>query len=310
MNETSFLLSNEVKPLTKEHCSLRNETSFLLRKKLFGLFLAIILSIAFFVRFYKITETPPSLSWDEAAVGYNAWSVANFGKDEWGKTLPIYFKSFEDDKHPVHIYITSLFVKVLGPSDFSVRLPAVVFGVLNVLLIFLVGRVMFNKTVGLIAAFVLTLSPYAIHFSRFNHELNFTIFFFLLGLFLFYQAIKKNIYFLPLSFLAFGIDLLAYHSAKVVVPPIILLLLIFHLKKLLQDKIILFLALLVIGFFITLIILNSPLLGLARSEQASFPKERIEKTFMYKFTKNELLGRVGVAIGQYPLHFNKDYLFS
>ena len=162
-------------------------------KNKINLLLLVIILLAAIFRIYKIDQVPPSLSWDEAAVGYNAWSVANFGKDEWGKTLPIYFKSFEDDKHPVHIYITSLFVKVLGPSDFSVRLPAVVFGVLNVLLIFLVGRVMFNKTVGLIAAFVLTLSPYAIHFSRFKHELNFTIFFFLLGLFLFYQAIKKNI---------------------------------------------------------------------------------------------------------------------
>ena len=56
-------------------------------------------------------KIPASLNWDEVAAGYNAYTIANWGKDEWGKSFPMVFTSFRDDKHPVHIYITSVFVR-------------------------------------------------------------------------------------------------------------------------------------------------------------------------------------------------------
>ena len=47
------------------------------------LFLILIVAIAFFLRFYKVTEVPPSLNWDEVSIAYNAYSVMKTGKDEW-----------------------------------------------------------------------------------------------------------------------------------------------------------------------------------------------------------------------------------
>ena len=35
-----------------------------------------ILILAAFIRFYKITLVPPSLSWDDVAIGYDAYSIA------------------------------------------------------------------------------------------------------------------------------------------------------------------------------------------------------------------------------------------
>lgn len=96
--------------------------------------LTFILIFSVWVRFFNLGTNPPALFWDEAAVSYNAWSIANFGVDEWGDKYPIYFKSFLDDKHPVHIYITAFFIKLFGISEFSVRFAPALFGVLNVLL--------------------------------------------------------------------------------------------------------------------------------------------------------------------------------
>lgn len=143
----------------------------------------LVLIFAGVLRFYHINKSPPSLSWDEAAVGYNAWTILNWGKDEWGKTLPLSFKSFEDDKHPVHVYLTVPTVAIFGLNEIGVRASAAIFGILNVFLIFFLGRKLFKSNLaGIIASLAFAISPYNIHFSRYNHELNFALFFFMLGL--------------------------------------------------------------------------------------------------------------------------------
>ena len=118
------------------------------------LFLIVFLSAI--LRFYKLDAIPPALSWDEVANGYNAYTIANWGKDEWGKVFPLTFKSFEDDKHPVHIYLTALSVRLLGLSDFSTRFPASLFGVFNVVVIFFLARIIFGSSLmGLLSALFL-----------------------------------------------------------------------------------------------------------------------------------------------------------
>ena len=105
------------------------------------IFLLIIILLSAVLRFYKLDQIPPSISWDEAAVGYNGYTIANWGVDEWGKVFPPVFKSFEDDKHPVHVYLTALSVRFLGLSEFSTRFPSALFGVLNVLVIFYLAKI-------------------------------------------------------------------------------------------------------------------------------------------------------------------------
>ncbi len=158
-------------------------------KHLVYILLGLILAIAIVLRVYKIDSIPPSLSWDEAAVGYNAWTIANFGKDEWGRFFPLTFTSFRDDKQPIHVYVTALSVKLLGLSEFSTRLPSAIFGILSVLMIFFLAFALFkNYVISLFAAFFIAISPYSIHFSRQNHELNFAFFLFMLSLYLFLKG--------------------------------------------------------------------------------------------------------------------------
>lgn len=262
------------------------------------------------LRFYKLDAIPPALSWDEVANGYNAYTIANWGKDEWGKFLPSSFKSFEDDKHPVHIYLTAASVRLLGLSEFSTRLPSAIFGVLNVIVIFFLAKIFFESdTIGLLAAFFLTISPYALQFSRFNHEANFALFFFILGLLLFFLGKKEKIFLLPLSFLSFGISILTYHSSKVVVPPIILLLIILYFKELWKFKKYFFMSCAVLLLIAAVMWLNPTLLGTARIKQTAIPKERIESTNLFKKTHLQLLGRMEVAWQRYLAHLSSQYLF-
>src|SRR5688572_23536428 len=98
--------------------------------------LILIIFLAAFLRLYKLDKIPSALNWDEVDAGYNAYAIANWGRDEWGESFPLVFTSFRDDKHPVHIYSTVPFVKLFGLSDFITRLPSALAGVLSVFLIY------------------------------------------------------------------------------------------------------------------------------------------------------------------------------
>lgn len=273
------------------------------------LILIIIAVLAATLRLYRLDSAPPSISWDEAAVGYNAYSIANFGRDEYGKFFPAFFKSFGDDKHPVHIYETALSVKLLGLSEFSTRLPSAIFGVLNVVLIFFLARVLFQTDIlAFMAAIFLAVSPYNIHFSRFNHEANFALAFFMLGLIFFFQFLKKNKY-LCLSVLNFGIAFIAYHPSKVVVPVVLVLLIFLYGKQLIKNKKELVLVSIIAAFFFLLVIANPALIGFARINQTFLGDNVIKSSYLYKLTNNKLLGWLNVSFTQYSWHFSENYLF-
>lgn len=271
--------------------------------------LALIVVLSLAVRVYKIDSIPPSLTWDEAAVGYNGWTIANFGRDEYGKFFPLFFQSFGEDKQPVHIYATAFFVKLLGLTEFSTRLPSAIFGTLNVLLIFFLARLFTNNLVGLLSSLFLAVSPQSIHFSRFNHEANFALFFFMLGLLLFYKSLKRKDI-LPLSILLFFLSMISYHAAEIVVPPFVALLGILYFKNFKDNRANLAItAVLVIGFVIVGIF-QPRLLGIARFDQTVQGNVDIEKTALFKQTGNLLLGRINLILNQYSWHFDPKFLFD
>lgn len=287
-----------------------NNINPLLRNKVTQIILLIITILAFTLRTYGLDKVLPSLSWDEAANGYNAYTIANYGRDEYGKFFPAYFRSFTDDKHPVHIYATAFFIKLLGLSEFSTRLPSAFFGTLSVLLIYYLAYLLFKSNlIGLLASFFLAISPYHFHFSRTNHEASFTLFFFLLGLVLFFKSLNKRGLYLPFAMLSFILTFLAYHPSKVVVPVILLALCLLWGKQLIKDINGILISLVMLLFLTALIFFNPALLGIARINQTSLPKQSIENTKLFQLTRSELFGRLNLTLTQYSWHFYPTYMF-
>src|SRR3990167_1090490 len=99
-----------------------------------------ILLLAFFLRFIKITEVPPSLNWDEASIAYNAYSILETGRDEWGKILPLHFKSYGEYKLPGQIYASIPAIAIFGLTPFAVRITPVIYGTITVLFLFFLAR--------------------------------------------------------------------------------------------------------------------------------------------------------------------------
>ncbi len=265
-----------------------------MKKPILATLLTLIVLLGGVLRFYKLDKAPPSLSWDEAAVGYNAWAILHWGKDEWGKTLPLVFRSFEDDKHPIHIYLTVPSIALFGLNEVGVRAPSAIFGVLNLLAIFFLAKKLFkSELAGIVASLVLAISPYNVHFSRFNHELNFVLFFFMLGIYLLLKGIEKKNYLVILGFASLGLDLLSYHSAKIIVPPVVVLATFLYFKDLLKVKKLFILGILSFSFFVSLLFVEPALLGGARLKQTSSPQERTVQAVANKYLK----------------HFTYDFLF-
>lgn len=182
-----------------------------------NLLIILIIVFAAFLRIYKL-DVYPALNADEAAIGYNTYSLILTGHDEHGNSWPIHFQSFNDYKPGLYFYLVLPFVKLLGLSEWSVRIPGASLGVLTVLFVYLLVNELFkNRKFALISAFFLTISPWHLQFSRGGWEVNVATFFITSGLFFFLKGIK-NPKLLVVSSLLLVASLYTYHAARVVVP--------------------------------------------------------------------------------------------
>src|SRR6185369_15376499 len=80
-----------------------------------------IILIAVFLRFYTLSEIPNGLYVDEAEIGYNAFSILQTGKDEFGKSFPLFIRSINVYAPPLYMYLTTIPIYFFGLSIFSVR---------------------------------------------------------------------------------------------------------------------------------------------------------------------------------------------
>ncbi len=204
-------------------------------KKTF-LILFVITIIASILRFYDLTKNPPGYYWDEVAIGYNAYSINQTGKDEWGAKFPLLFRSFNDYKAPLYIYAVAFSQKFLGPTDLSIRLPSAIAGILSVpVLFFLTLELLKSSKIALTTSFLLATSSWHLQFSRIGFEGALALLLVLCGLLFFLLAIRKNIYLLIPSLLFFALSIMAYHAEKIFTP-LFLASLFFFFKKALFEK--------------------------------------------------------------------------
>lgn len=219
--------------------------------KFYLLLIVIIVLFGGFLRVYKINEIPLSLNVDEAALGYNAFSIWKTGADEHGTFIPLSLKSFGDWKLPVYSYIDAPFIGLLEPSKLAVRLPSILAGTASILLIYFISLKLFkNRKVALISGLFLAINPWSVFFSRGAYEVNVGLTFFLGGLTLLLAFLEdKRFYTIFLSFLFFGITLFSHHTFIVFTPLFVLTTLVL-LRKDYKKNLGLYLALLFFGFII------------------------------------------------------------
>ena len=303
-----------------------------LNKKLTTYFvLALIVSIGAFLRFYQLGVNPPSLTWDEVSMGYNAYSIYKTGADEYGIKFPISIRSFDDYKPALYTYFIIPFINMFGFNEFAVRIPSSLIGVLSILAIYFLVKELLQKwdkkyqePIALVSAFFLAISPWHLQFSRGAFEGNIGIFFLMLGILFFFKGLKSG-RLLTISSVSFALSIYSYHSFRMLVPLILVFLGFIFWKEVFRKK------LFFVIFLISLTLFTLPVYFSFVKAQASNSRLSMVTIFSdptvinpsikridYDRSNNDLLGSIfhnrrivySLAIAKgYLDHFNPDFLF-
>ncbi len=84
------------------------------------------------------------------------------------------------------------FLLPFGKIELMARLGSAICGVLSIVVIYLVGKTMFSRQEGLMAAVFVTFSPFLIHFSQYSRAYALFTLLSLFLLYFFYRAMKEN----------------------------------------------------------------------------------------------------------------------
>lgn len=110
------------------------------------------LAVAILVRnLVGLATVPPGLYVDESSVGYNAWAIAHFARDEHGVTLPLFPQAFGEFKNPVYIYALAPLTWFLPLTAAVTRTPAAIFGLIAAIFL---GLAAWRLTKSALTAFV------------------------------------------------------------------------------------------------------------------------------------------------------------
>jgi hypothetical protein len=130
---------------------------------------AVVATTAF--QLWVTPSNPPGFHRDEAALSYNAYSIASTGRDEDGAKLPIFFRSYGDYKSPLYPYMLAGIFKLTGPHKEVARAFSAVLGALAVLLLGLLALRVTGRTVVAVAVIVLAgLTPWLFELGRVAFE--------------------------------------------------------------------------------------------------------------------------------------------
>src|SRR3989344_5862957 len=199
-------------------------------------FLAAIIILAAVVRLVGLSSLPSGFTPDEASFGYDAYSLLTTGKDQWGNSYPLVFKSFGDYKLPLYGYLAMPSIAVFGLNEFAVRLPNAVVGTIAVLATYLlVNELTKKREIALLAALILSISPWHIPLSRGAFEANLTTALMPLMIYFYSRGLKNSRYFIVCS-IFFALNLFSYHSARIVTPVILFTTIILYRPKIKLNR--------------------------------------------------------------------------
>lgn len=270
--------------------------------------IAAILVITSLVYFWRLGDAPVFVGVDEARFAVRAQSIAATGRDIGGTRLPLFFHIInplnKDDSstestwwQPMLFYLTAAVFRVAPVAEWSMRLPVTCIAILNVWLMYLVGRRLFtNPWYAVLAASILALTPAHFIFARQAQDYFCLLPFALAWVWCLTRCVEADTLWMPAATgLLLGVGLYCHISAWVVMPSylVVTVTVLWMSGKPLRS-----IALLVGGFAVALMPLV-PWLWL----HPTLPREML--------TNYKVVGgfRLAERVEVYWDYFNPSYLF-
>ncbi len=156
------------------------------------LVIVLIVLTGFFFRAWRLDSAPQGALIDELHFGYLAHSLNMTGADEHGKSWPIIFTGFGDQKLPAYAYVLMPIIGAMGLTVQALRIPSLVAGTISIALMYVLSRQLKLSQISAIMVSLLTaISPWPFFLSRIGFESNLALYFFLAGLVILIAAINR-----------------------------------------------------------------------------------------------------------------------
>jgi len=116
----------------------------------------------------------------------------NLGNDEAASILVARQGFYDIGNPPLSFVILRMILELLGTNEFTARLPSCLFGIATIPLVYLFGKQLFGERDGLLASFIISLSPWYVRWSQQARMYTEVTVFTILALYFFYQAAHKE----------------------------------------------------------------------------------------------------------------------
>lgn len=179
----------------------------------------LIFIFAFFIRIYHIESIPTGIYPDEAANGVDALHALETN------TYQLFYPA-NYGREGLFINLQAFTIALFGNTILGLKLWSVLFGTFSVIGIYFLGKELFKRRVfGLISAFMLATSYWAINFSRIGFRAIMMTFILTFSFYFFFRGLRtKRLRDFLFSGLIFGLGLHTYIAFRVA--PLILILLV------------------------------------------------------------------------------------
>ncbi|MEK6575290.1 MAG: glycosyltransferase family 39 protein, partial [Chloroflexota bacterium] len=169
-------------------------------------FLALAIGAA--LRFYALGNLPHGIYHDEAYYGLDAVSVLNGAH-------PIFFTA-NNGREPLYIYLLSLSIAAFGRTPFGLRFASALIGTLTIPVTYLLGRVLFNRRVGLMAMFICAITFWPVALSRVSFRAGTLPLFLGLAIALGWLALqRRSLWLAVLGGAAYGLAFNTYTASRI-----------------------------------------------------------------------------------------------
>lgn len=190
-----------------------------------------IVALGLFLRVWRINEAPPGIYPDEAVNGEDALRALETGQFQW-------FYPANQGREGLFMNLIALCFKLFGVSALTLKLPAILFGALTVLGIFLLAKELFNRNVAFISAFLYAVSFWPLNISRISFRANMLPFILVFSFYFVFRALRtKKISDFAIGGFIFGLGMHTYIAWRIA--PLILIILLVSLvltrKKFLKE---------------------------------------------------------------------------
>jgi hypothetical protein len=262
-------------------------------RAIFGLALALIVA----THLAGLASSPPGLYTDEASVGYNAWTIAHYGTDQFGTAWPLLFRDFGDYKGPISTYPLAPLMLFLPLTSTVTRLPSAFAGIALAAAAGVLGwRVTQSRVVALMVMLEAAFEPWFFHTARINLEADlFTVLCFVVALAALAGGGAQRARSCAVAGIALGLAPFAAQPGRFFALIFLVLVALTHLRSMRWRQ----LSLLAAPVLLTTVVVLAGTAGAATARLGG----------VSVIGHNGLLAGVGAWIGNYFQYVSPDFLF-